>query len=134
MKKTMMNFRTVAMALVTVLTIGFTNSTYAAGPGEEGELKFVGHSVNNLPVFQLSLNNSTAAEYTVTVRDGEKRVLLIEKLKGENISRRYKLDVEEVAFAAGTTFEVTNKLTKETTVYAVSSSSKVVENVVVSKI
>lgn len=130
----MMNFRTVAMALVTVLTIGFTNSTYASGPDGQGELKFVGHSVNNLPVFQLSLNNSTAAEYTVTVRDGEKRILLSEKLKGENISRRYKLDVEEVSFAAGTTFEVTNKLTKETVVYEVSSSQKVVENVVVSKL
>lgn len=129
-----MNFRTVAMALVTVLTIGFTNSTYASGPEGQGELKFVGHSVNNLPVFQLSLNNSAAAEYTVTVRDGEKRILLIEKLKGENISRRYKLDVEELSLAAGTTFEVSNKLTKETTVYEVSSSSKVVESVVVSKL
>lgn len=130
----MMNFRTVAMGLVTVLTIGFTNSTYASGPEGQGELKFVGHSVNNLPVFQLSLNNSTAAEYTVTVRDAEKRILLSEKLKGENISRRYKLDVEELSLAAGTTFEVTNKLTKETTVYEVSSTSKVVENVVVSKL
>lgn len=129
-----MNFRTVALALVTVLTIGFTNSTYASGPEGQGELKFVGHSVNNLPVFQLSLNNSTAAEYTVTVRDGEKRVLLIEKLKGENISRRYKLDVEELSLAAGTTFEVTNKLTKETVVYEVSSSRKVVESVVISKL
>lgn len=130
----MMNFRNVAMALVTVLTIGFTNSTYASGPGGQGELKFVGHSVNNLPVFELSLNNSTAAEYTVTVRDAEKRILLSEKLKGENISRRYKLDVEELSLAAGTTFEVTNKLTKETTVYEVSSSRKIVENVVVSKL
>ena len=130
----MMNFRTMAVALVTVLAIGFTNSTYANGPEGQGELKFVGHSANNLPVFQLSLNNSTAAEYTVTVRDAEKGILLSEKLKGENISRRYKLDVEELSLAAGTTFEVTNKLTKETTVYEVSSSRKVVENVVVSKL
>jgi len=129
-----MNFRTAAMALVTILTVGFTNSTYAAGPGEPGDLTFVGHSKNNLPVFQLSLKNSDAAEYQVVVKDGEKKILLSEKLKGENISRRYKLDVEDVSLAAGTTFEVTNKSTKETIVYEVKSTRTVVEDILVSKI
>ena len=52
MKKTMINFRTVAMALVTTLALGFAQSTYAAAPGVNADLKFVGN-FNTSPVFQL---------------------------------------------------------------------------------
>ncbi len=55
-------------------------------------------------------------------------------MKGENISRRYKLDVEDLATAEGTTFEVTNKTTKEKVVYEVSSNRTVVEDVTISKL
>ena len=115
MKKTMISFRTVAMALVTTLAIGFAQSTYAAAPGVPAELKFVGN-FNTHPVFQLELNNAENAEYTVTVRDSEKKLLLTEKVSGQKISRKYKLEAEDLSEIAGTTFEMTNKKTKETTV------------------
>jgi hypothetical protein len=133
MKKTMINFRTAAMALVTVLTIGFTQSTYAAAPVTTTELKFVG-SFNSTPVFQLELNNTENAEYVVIVRDSEKKVLFSEKLSGEKISRKYKLQAEELEQVAGTTFEITNKKTKETTKYEVNSSSSFVTDVSIAKL
>ena len=134
MKKTMSNYKMIAMGLVTVLTLGFTNATFAGNnPGSPTELKFLGN-YNSLPVFQLELNNSAKAEYIITVRDGDKVVLLAEKIKGENISRRYKLDAEEIALIDGTTFEVTNTLTKETSVYEITSNSSVVENTVITKL
>ena len=133
MKKTMINFRTVAMALVTTLALGFAQSTYAAAPGVNAELKFVGN-FNTSPVFQLELNNDENAEYTVTVRDSEKKLLLTEKISGQKISRKYKLEAEDLAQVAGTTFEITNKKTKETTVYQVNSSSSFVTDVTIGKL
>lgn len=133
MKKTMINFRTAAVALATILTIGFTQSTYAAAPGTTTELKFVGN-FNSTPVFQLELNNTDNAEYVVIVKDAEKRVLFSEKLTGEKISRRYKLQSEELEQVAGTTFEITNKKTNETTKYEVNSSSSFVTDVSIAKL
>ncbi|MGC4038271.1 MAG: hypothetical protein QM764_20075 [Chitinophagaceae bacterium] len=133
MKKTMINIRTAAVALVTLLTIGFTQSSYAAAPVIPSELKFVGQ-FNSHPVFQLELNNTDNAEYVVTVRDSEKKLLFSEKVSGEKISRKYKLQSEDLAEVAGTTFEVTNKKTKETTVYEINSSSSFVQDVTIAKL
>lgn len=135
MKKTMINYKKMAVAMATVLTMGFSNAAFATGDPVEPKagLTFTG-SYNKLPIFQLVLNNSTATEYTVIVKDNEKTVLLREVLKGTNITRRYKLDVEELSYADGTTFEVTNKLNNETTVYKINSTNYVVENVVIAKL
>ncbi|SRR5258706_9698816 len=134
MKKLMNNYRKVALALGTVLTLGISNLSYAGNHNDNpAELKFIGN-FNSLPVFQLVLTNSDNAEYTVTVRDSEKKVLLYEKLSGKNISRRYKLDAEEISLISGTTFEVTNKKTKETHLYEIGSSTSYVENVSISKL
>ena len=131
----MNKYKKMTVALATVLTMGFTSVAFASGDPVEtkAELTFVGKS-NRLPVFQLVLNNSIAGDYTVTVRDGEKAVLYSEKVKGVNILRRYKLDTEESSLIDGTTFEVTNRLTNETTVYKISSASYAFENVVIAKL
>lgn len=130
----MINYKNMAVALATVLTMGFTTSAVAADPIEgKNSLTFLG-SYNKLPIFELQLSNSIAAEYSIIVRDNEKTVLLRETLKGSNISRKYKLDVEELLYANGTTFQVTNKLTKETTVYTVNSTNYVVEEVMIAKL
>ena len=133
MKKSMINFRTVAMALVTTIVFGFAQSTYAATPAIPAELTFVGN-FNTNPVFQLELNNEENAEYTVTVRDSEKKLLLTEKVAGQKISRKYKLEAEDLSQVAGTTFEITNKKTKETTVYQINSTSSFVTDVTIGKL
>ncbi|MES1224464.1 MAG: hypothetical protein ABUT20_53710, partial [Bacteroidota bacterium] len=70
----------------------------------------------------------------VIVRDSEKKVLFSEKLKGEKISRKYKLQAEELEQVAGTTFEITNRKTNETTKYEVNSSSSFVTDVSIAKL
>ena len=87
MKKTMNNYKMIAMGLATVLTLGLSNASFANNnPDVPSALKFVG-SFNSLPVFQLELNNSVNAEYIVTVRDADKKILLSEKIKGEKTAR-----------------------------------------------
>ena len=136
MKKTMNNYKMIAMGLATVLTLGLSNATFAnSTPDVPSALKFMGN-FNSQPVFQLELNNDAKAEYVITVRDGEKKILLSETIKGEKISRRYKLDAEEMSLIAGTTFQVTNKLTKESSVYVieVNTNRTVVENTIITKL
>ena len=136
MKRTMNNYKMIAMGLATALTFGLSNAALANNnPDVPSALKFVG-SFNSLPVFQLELNNSANTEYIVTVRDADKKVLLSEKIKGEKISRRYKLDAEEMSLITGTTFEVVNKLTKEKTVYVIDANTNrtVVENTIVTRL
>jgi hypothetical protein len=116
-----------------IIMLGLSTSSFASIPGTFGELKFMGTS-NNLPVFQLVLNSSLKTEYTVTVRDSEKRILFSEKLKGGEIRRTYKLNTDGFSWINGTTFEVTNKSTGETSVYEVNGTASLVEYVSVAKL
>ncbi len=131
----MSNYKMAAMALATVITLGVNNTSFAADKKSDvpSELKFVGKS-ESLPVFQLNLNNSVSGEYVITIKEASGNVLYTEKVSGENISKRFKLDAADAEIFTGTTFEVTNKVTNQTTVYKVSNSTKVVEDVVIAKL
>ena len=127
-----MNYKKIAIALATVLTLGLSSTAFAANEAP-AELKFVGKQ-QNLPLFQLNLNNSDNLSYIVTVKDAEGNVLFSEKLTGENISRTYKLNTEDVDLIGGTTFEVTNSKTKNTSVYKIRNNVKIVTDVEVAKL
>jgi hypothetical protein len=134
MKTVMINYKKIAIALATVLTLGLSSTAFAANTNETpAELKFVG-KVKNLPLFQLNLNNSDNSNYVVTVKDAEGNVLFSEKLTGEKISRTYKLDTEDAEMIGGTTFEVTNGKTKNTSVYKITNSVRFVTDVEVAKL
>jgi hypothetical protein len=134
MKTVIMNYKKTAIALATVVTLGLSSTAFAANTNETpAELKFVGKE-QNLPLFQLKLNNSDNTSYIVTVKDGEGNVLFTEKLTGEKISRTYKLDSEDAEVVAGTTFEVTNSKTKNTSVYKIKNNVKIVTDVEVAKL
>jgi hypothetical protein len=128
MKTAISNYSKLVLVLVTVMSFGLVSPLFA-NAGKEipaAELKFVG-KLDELPSFQLVLNNALKGEYQVIVKDGDKRILFSEKLKGENISRIYKLDEKERDIIDGTTFEVTNLATNETKVFRL---NKVVREVV----
>jgi len=134
MKQIINKYKTWIVAAGILIATGISTSSFAAVPtGPSGELKFLGNS-NDLPVFQLVLNNSAKTEYVVTVRDSEKKVLLSEKLKGDKIRRTYKLNLDEIAWISGTTFEVTNKSTGETNVYEINGIGSYVEYVSVARL
>ena len=127
-----MNYKKIAIAFATVLTLGLSSTAFAANENP-AELKFVGKE-QNLPLFQLNLNNSDNISYVVTVKDAEGNVLFTEKLNGENISRTYKLNTEDAEMIGGTTFEVTNGKTKNTSIYKIRNNVKIVTDVEVAKL
>ncbi len=128
MKTAMNTISKSVMILVTVMSMGLVSPTFANTFKEipVAELKFVG-TIGELTSFQLVLNNALKGEYLVIVKDGEKRVLFSEKLKGANITKLYKLDEKERDIIDGTTFEVTNLATNETQIFKL---NKVVKEVV----
>lgn len=132
MKTVIMNYKKIAIALATVFTLGLSSAAFAANEAP-AELKFLGKQQEQ-PLFQLNLNNSDNNSYIVTVKDGQGNILFTEKLAGENISRTYKLNTEDLEMISGTTFEVTNTKTKNTSVYKIKNNVKVVTDVEVAKL
>ncbi|MEO8416112.1 MAG: hypothetical protein ABI472_20795 [Ginsengibacter sp.] len=137
MKQTIKTTRMITMGLFILCTIGLAQATFAgASTGDPAELKFIG-KIRNQPVFQLSLHNTEAGEYFINIKDENYNVLYSEKVKGENLSRKYQLDIDEADLNApnfGVRVEVTSARTHKTQVYKVSSHISVVENIVVAKL
>jgi hypothetical protein len=132
MKKTMKNFGLMAVATA-ILAAGTVNAAIAEEKNRStAELTFIG-TAESMPVFRLTLNNSENALYVVTIKDADNNVLYSEKIKGEKISRKYKLDADE-ELIVGTTFEVANLKTGETTVYKINTNTRFVQEVVVAKL
>lgn len=137
MKQTFKTTKMITMGLFTLCTMGLTNVTFAGTkPDNPAELKYIGKTGNH-PVFQLNLNNNTAEEYYINIKDANYNVLYSEKLKGENLSRKYQLDIDESDLSApdfGVRIEVTSAKTHKTEVYKISSQTNVTENIVVAKL
>jgi hypothetical protein len=137
MKQTIKKTKMITLGLFTLCTMGLTNTTFASvKTGEPAELKFIG-KIKNQPVFQLNLNNDDAGVYYINIKDASHNVLYSEKIKGENLSRKYQLNIDEYELDApdfGVTFEVTSAKTHKTQVYKVSSQKTVTENIVVAKL
>ena len=96
------------------------------------ELKYIGNE-NNQPLFQLNLNNDEADEFVVTLKDLSGGVIYSEVVKGKLISRKYRLNTDEIGISE-IRFEVSSKRSNTKTVYSVSSTSRVVEDVVIIKL
>jgi hypothetical protein len=95
------------------------------------ELKFIGN-IENKPVFQLTFSNPAETEFTVVVRDEFGNVLYKDVVKGEKISKRFLLNIEELGDAP-IQFEITGKKTDRTVIYEVNKKARLVEDVVVSR-
>ena len=95
------------------------------------ELKYLGN-VDNQPVFLLSLHNNDADEFIVTLKDQSGNVLYSEEVKGKQISRKYRLNTDEVA--SEIRVEVSRKKDKSKIVYSVSRTTRVVEDVDINRL
>lgn len=117
-----------ALVLFAVFTMSFTTNTGTPGKSTNpAELKYIG-SVDNQPQFQLDLNNTESDEFLIVIRNKNSEVIFKEKIKGANISRRYRLNLEEYNFT-GVTFEVVSKNTKSRIGYTVNETSRLVSDV-----
>ena len=133
MKNILINTRSFAIALATIFSIALVSPVMA---NEEKkpipvELKFIGN-IDNQPVFQLTFSNPGESEFTVVVRDEFNNVLYRDNLKGEKISKRFLLNIEELGDSP-ILFEITGKKTDKTVTYEVNKQSRFIQDVVVSK-
>ena len=137
MKQTINATKMITMGLFTLCTMGFTNATFAGTKTDTpAELKFIG-KIENHPVFQLNMNNDASDEYYINIKDANSNVLYSEKIKGENLSRKYQLDVDASELsdpAFGVRVEVTSAKTHKTQVYKISSQTSVTEKIEVAKL
>ena len=136
--KTKMNaVKIITVALIAIFAIGSSNTALAAkNPNEPMELKYMGKTQNQ-PVFQLNLNNPNASEYFISIKDETGKVLYSETVKGANVSRQYRLDINEddmISPDFGITVQVTTAKTHQTEVFHVKSTTHVVENYEVAKL
>jgi hypothetical protein len=123
MKKLMNNYRLLAVAAAVMVSTSFATVAQASGGTNKApfELKWIGNQ-DESPVFKLALNNATAGEYSIVIKDENNQVLYAEKLKGSNLTRMYQLQNQGTEdMDAKITFEVTDRSTNTTVVYKVST-------------
>ncbi|MEO6328076.1 MAG: hypothetical protein ABIO55_04055 [Ginsengibacter sp.] len=130
--KTVINkAKLVATASVLVFTMASAQSQYNTDEIPV-EFKYIGTTYNQ-PVFQLNLHNSEADEFVITLRNSTGDVLYSEKVAGKEIIRKYRLDTG-VIDASKITVEVNSIKNHNKSVYAVNRTTRVVEDVVVTKL
>ncbi len=124
------------MGCMSLFIMGTSNISWAQVKSENPvELNVVGKK-NNSPLLQLTASNKNGNEYILRVKDSNGMLLYTETLSGQNISRKYQLDLSEADSydALNVRFEITSVATKETFTYTVSRNSRVVEEVMVAKL
>lgn len=112
--------KSAALGLVALVTVNLASAT-STPYNNAAELKLVGRQ-NNQPVYQLNINNSTAQEVIVIVKDVQGEVLHYEVLKGTNLSRNFLLNVE-ASQEADLRVEVINRNNKSKSVLEFADST-----------
>jgi hypothetical protein len=130
MKKVLVSF---ALSLFFVLSLNLTASaTDDDKKPSTIEVKMIS-SVDESPVFQLDLNNKEVEEFYLTIKDNFGNTLYADKVKGSNISKKFKLNPEGMIDET-IRIEVKSKKTNKSEVYTINRSSKYVQETVVSKL
>jgi len=134
MKRVLINTRIFAIALAITSTTALSTPALAIEEKKAipVELTFLGN-INNQPVVQLNFTNTEVNEYTVVVRDSYGMVLYKDKVKGRNMTQKFILNTEDLGDGE-VHFEITGKKTDKSAVYEVNTVSRLIEDVVVSKV
>ncbi|OYW17060.1 MAG: hypothetical protein B7Z54_08915 [Sphingobacteriales bacterium 12-47-4] len=125
--------KTVVAAFVLVLTLGFANNSFANN-GENTnavELKYLGN-LKNQPVFQLNIKGAVDAEFMVRITDEANNVVYAEKLKGQDISKKFQLSDEALENSL-LTFEIINKKDNSVTTFKVRNNTRTVQDIEIAK-
>ena len=131
MRTTIKNAVIGLLTLVAVITGINANATTVNAVTPGAELKMIGR-LDNQPVFQLSLNNTTNEKYIVVVKDEFGAILYQENVSGVNIKRKYQLNTEELGFV-GITIEIINSKDTKPAVFTIENSTRVVEETLIVK-
>lgn len=133
MKTVMNNFRMMTLVLVTIFTLAFATGSMAHTTGDTPAVfKYIG-SVNDQPVFQLTLNNTQADQFDITIKDASGNIVYKEVVTGKDVTRKYKLNTDEID-VTGLKFEVRTKSNNNKLVYTVQKTGYYVEDMVVTRL
>jgi len=134
MKRIFRNNRVIVIAFFTVFSIAAVPAL-ANGGGKDlpVELKYTGH-VNNQPLYKLVVaGNISQDEFTVIIRDEDNNTLYRENIKGENFSKSFLLNTNEIGDDT-LHFEIISKKTKKSVVYEISRNTHVEEKMVITEV
>ncbi len=137
MKKEKINLRSMVMALFVAFSLTVSVSALAherhEGIPEKSSivLKFIGNADHQLS-FQLNLNNTEEDEYTITIGDMDGNLFYSDRVKGVNISRKFRLN-DEIADET-LHVKVKSRKTNKQDVFEIKSSSHVVEERFITKL
>ncbi len=132
MTTTMKNAVIGLFTLLTVATgINANATTVVTDAAPSAELKMIGR-LDNQPVFQLSLNNTSSERFLVVVKDEFGAILYQENVSGVNIKRKYQLNTEELGYV-GITIEVTSTKDAKPAVFTIENSTRVIAETLIVK-
>ena len=136
MKKVMNKNKAIIIAMMALISTSFSNPLSAMDkktdpPGVE--IKYLGFLDKN-PVFEIIFNNGQVDNYFITIRDEAGTTLHSEKISGKSISRRYRINTEEVIPEGGLRFEIRVGSTNKTEVYVAGITESVTREMAVNKI
>ncbi len=134
MEKIFRNKRVILIAFFTAFSIAavpaLANNSHKTIPVE---MKFMGYFKNQL-LFKLNFAGTPEQnEFTVVIRDDQNNILYRDNIKGENFSKSFLLNTDEIG-DDNLQFEVINKKTKESVVYEVNRNSGVKEDLTISEL
>lgn len=137
MKLTIRKTATIAMSLFTLCTLGLKSVTFAGAKNDNPvEVKFISE-INSLPVIQLNINNSESGEYFITIKDMNYHILYCEIVKGVDISRTVKLNMDKEEINTPrfmVRVEVTSTETHNTEVFNINNPGNESERTGISKL
>ncbi|MDB5202331.1 MAG: hypothetical protein JWQ27_1740 [Ferruginibacter sp.] len=136
MKTTTINRKNLFVAAATFLTVlmsaGQVNAIGQNPVSAPVAVKYLG-TIDAQPVFLLNVDNTAAEELTITFKNKEGEVLYSQKVTDKKFSKRFQ-------FAAADTEEINLKLlvysnnTKQTQVYEINKTTRVVDDVVINQL
>ena len=135
MEKIFRNNRLIVIAFFTAFSVSSAQDAIA-GDNDKAipvEMKFVGR-LNNQLLFKLNFTgNAEHNDFTIIIRDEKNVVLYRENIKGENFSKSFLLNTDEIGDTK-LSFEVISKKSKESVVYEVNRKTHLAEEMTISKL
>ena len=136
MKKVMNKNKAIIIAMMALISTSFSNPLSAMDKKSDPpgvEIKYLGFLDKN-PVFEIIFNNGQVDNYFITIRDEAGTTLHSEKISGKSVSRRYRINTEEVIPEGGLRFEIRVGSTNKTEVYVAGITESVTREMAVNKI
>lgn len=134
MKNLISKLRTPAIATFVALslfvtTASATNETKNI-PGVE--LQMVGR-IANQPVFQIDFNNTESDEFLLTITDDNGVELYTERLTGKNLSKKFRLNTEELG-STPVNVQIRSRKSNKIETFRINRNTRLVEENLISKL